>query len=396
MDWLTAEDWEDLQSAGTSLLIVVGVVLAMTAIRRVLKGEPVIQIGDARTFLEYWGFILAIMLALPLSEVAERLTGSSVVGFIVMLVLFLSFIVPTLWMAQRRQAASASAHGVENPDGAPAMPHVPASKEENRVGRILLIGTIIIGGGLVAGALALTLWAVDPIIEGSGSQVDAGRLAFAAIGLLLILLLPVAALIGRWPGTVRSNGSIDIAASREQIWEKLAYCDGMEDWKGIYQRIERLAEPGEVYRLHNFNMEPCLECMLPKHPDQSEQSVRVEVLDAVKPSLYRTKSASKGMTADKGDAANWLDHEINTYRIEALPNGQSRVAFEISADRAKIWMALLIKLGGPVTQSLQVLKVHLEGGEDDSIYATGRARIAAARLAPRYCGCPPAGALVAA
>lgn len=390
MSALTAKDWESLETTGKVLLASVPIVVVFTAALRWRKGEPLLQKGDFRRFIENFGFIFAIFIAMPASEIVERITGSETAGLLAYFAAFMLFILPPIWIAKRRMDATAQAHGINNPEGLAAVPSVPQSPEEKRIGWYMIGGMLVVALILMGSALATTFWALDHVRGAenvTNVTAEPWRLPVAMAALLLTLAAPLYAVFGRWPGRVSSKGEIEIAATPDQIWDKLKFRAGMEDWKGVYHRIERLDEPGEVYRLHYFADASCTECGLPKHPDDSMISQRVEILEAAEPHIYRTRSFPKGVDSIKGDTAKWLDCEEGCHTITPLPGGGCKVHLECAADQPKIWIALLIKLGGPVKESLGVLKAHLEGGADSTIYQTARDRFAAARLAPRHCGC---------
>jgi hypothetical protein len=387
MGALDAKDWNALESTAIGLVFVLCGILIGVAIRRRRKGEPIILKGDVSKFLESAGFFIAIILAMPLSEIVERKTGSAAAGLSVYFLLFLLLVLPSIWLSQRRMAINASAHGVDNPAGLTKVPDVRSSPEEKRLGWYMVGSLLIVAVAMIGIAAATTYWAINPIENLGTPNGEPWRLWAALVVLLFLPGLLLYAIVGRWPGRVSNQGDIEIAATAEQIWEKLTYSAGMEDWKGIYHRIERLDEPGEVYRLHYLAHVECAECGLPKHPDDTSISQRVEILEATAPHVYRTRSFARGVDPFKGDTAKWLDCEEGCYTITPLPRGGCTVHLECAAERPKFWMGLLIKFGGPVTQSLGTLKAHLEGGSDNTIYATARARISAARLAPRHCGC---------
>lgn len=395
MDWLTDGDWKLLTDTVLALVAALGVALAIAAVWRWRKGEPPVRSGDFRAFFENWGFVIAIVLGMPLAEIVERATGSELAGLLAYAALVMLCLLPPVWVAQHRMNGNAATHGIENAAAQP-MPAVPMNREEKRVGLYATASAAVLALSLMGLATLAVFWALAPIRDGATGGAGSWRLVLVFILLLSFLALPIGLLAGRWPGEVRSRGSVDIAASPEQIWEKLAFRAGMPDWKGIYRSIERADGPVEAYWLHHYTDAACPDCGLPRHPDSEGLAQHVEVLEARAPTYYRMRSHSKGVDPEKGDSAGWLDWEENRYAIEPLGGGLCRVTLDIAVNRPKIWMAALVKLGGPVNQTLQGLKAAVEGGEDDSLYATARARIAVARAAPRHCGCASAQGLAAA
>jgi hypothetical protein len=288
-------------------------------------------------------------------------------------------------------AGTAQAHGIDNPNSTAALPAVPPSNEEKRINRYLVIGMLAFLAIVIGMVTATMSWSLEPLRENAQPEAWQWRSAVALVVLLTLMALPILAMIGRWPGELRVQGEIEIKSSAADIWSSLAYRPGMQHWKGIYRLIERVDGSTETYLLHMYSDANCTECGLPKHPDAPGLHQQVDVIEAREPDLYHVRSFPKGRDLLKGEAANWIDFEENCYTISALPDGAAKVSLDIRVQRPKLWMAALLKLGGPVTQSLTSLKNHLEGRDDDTLFATARARIAAARLAPRHCGCATVG-----
>lgn len=269
---------------------------------------------------------------------------------------------------------------------------MPPSRDETALGRKLLLALGLLV--LIVAALVIALPTSPELMLDDKAQSAAGQTASGvrAMVVLLATLGLLAALAwlfaGRWPGKVCIRGGIEIEASPGEIWDALVFRAGEPHFRNIYSRIERLGEPGEVYHLHYLVFENCGSCGLPKHPEGSGLVNRLEVLEARRPEIYRTRSLPEGMDGMKGDASKWFDVEEETIRIDALPGGRSKVESELSVMRPKAWMAALLRFGNPIGENLLNLKAHLEGAADDSIYMTAQLRFEAARNAPRHCGCP--------
>ena len=257
------------------------------------------------------------------------------------------------------------------------------SKEEMTVAVYLLIAIAV---AIVAAGLALTLvwWA----LPAAGQPVDTGKLLPALAVLVLTWSAILFAAFGRWPGRVSSEASIDIAAPPDAVWDAFALRDDYPGWKHIYTGIERLNERGEVYRLHYTEDADCARCSLPRDPDRSRWSSRVELLEARRPSLYRQRSFPKGLSARVGPMDGLLDSEDLTMALQPLAGGATRVTCRSTVVRPKVWMAFLTWLGRPGREHLRSLKAHLEDTPDESLFGIAAQRMDAARRAPRRCACP--------
>jgi hypothetical protein len=262
-------------------------------------------------------------------------------------------------------------------------PPLLLSDEEKTVAVYLLIAIAI--GIIAAGAsLALLYWALPQ----AGQPADAGKLGTALPVLFLTWFVILFAIFGRWSGRVSSEVSIDLGAAPYDVWEAFALRDDYPGWKKIYTGIERLDEPGEVYRLHYADDSDCTRCSLPRDPDRSRWSSRVEILEARRPSLYRQRSFPKGLSARASEMEDLLDSEDLTMRLDPLAGGATRLTCRSTVVRPKMWMAFLTMLGRPLKQHVRSLKAHVEGTPDETLFGIAAKRMEAARNAPQRCSCP--------
>ena len=231
--------------------------------------------------------------------------------------------------------------------------------------------------------MALVYWA----LPAAGQPVDTAKLLPALAVLVVTWSAIFFAAFGRWPGRVSSEESIDIAAPPDAVWDAFVLRDDYPGWKQIYTGIERLNERGEVYRLHYAEDADCARCSLPRDPDRSRWSSRVEILEARRPSLYRQRSFPKGLSAHDGVMDKLLDSEDLTMALQPLAGGATRITCRSTVVRPKVWMAFLTRLGRPVKQHLGSLKAHVEGTTDTSLFGISAKRMAAARAAPERCRC---------
>jgi hypothetical protein len=394
MEWLTPKDGDDLRLAAISLVVIMLVAPLISVFFRWRRKQPLFAIPKWQDLLGSSWIILFIILMGPVGDIAKRHGWSKDAIFVVSLLLLGAFVLLSLFGHVRNTGKLADANGVANPAAGVAA-KVPQSVEEKRLTRKLWIAVALFALLPVGLMLALPSVIGPPaphaVHHGSGlfPGITGLLVMFVLTGMLLFTM--AYALIGRWPGSYAKSASIEIAATPEQIWEKLAYHDGMKNWRGIHSRIERLPGPDEAFRLHYLTSENCAQCGLAKVPESEAVSSRIEVLAAREPHFYSIRSFPKGETEMKGEASGWMDCEQQDFTITALPVGGSRVTSESRVERPKIWLFLMIRFGSPVSQLLESLKAHLEGKPDQTIYGTQVARIAAARLAPRFCGCASSG-----
>ena len=264
-------------------------------------------------------------------------------------------------------------------------PPLLLSEEEKTVAVYLLIAIAI--GVLAAGLSLAFLYSALPH---SGQPADPARLTAALAVLVVTWSLILYTIFGRWPGRVSSEVSLDIDASPYEAWDAFALRHDYPGWKKIYTGIERLDEAGEVYRLHYADDSDCARCSLPKNPDRSRWSSRIEILEARRPALYRQRSFPKGLSGRTSEMEQLLDSEDMTMLLQPLAGG-TRVTLKSSVARPKIWMAFLTGLGRPGREHLRSLKAHLEGTPDESLFGISAKRMAAARSAPRRCECAEVG-----
>lgn len=267
--------------------------------------------------------------------------------------------------------------------GADRTPPLLISKEEKTVAVFLILAIAI---GIIAAGLSLAL--LYSALPRAGQPVGTGKLAIALAVLFVTWFAILYAIFGRWPGRVSSEARIDISASPYLVWDAFALRDDYPGWKKIYTGIERLDERGEVYRLHYADDSDCVRCSLPRDPDRSRWSSRVEILEARRPSLYRQRGFPKWLSAHGGEMDGFLDSEDMTMLLQPRADGGTRLTFKSTVVRPKMWMAFLTMLGRPGKQHLRSLKAHVEGTPDDSLFGISAKRIEAARNAPQRCSCP--------
>ena len=269
--------------------------------------------------------------------------------------------------------------------GAEQTPPLLLSDEEKAVVVYLILAIAI---GVVAAGLSLVL--LYRALPDAGQPVDMGKLGFALAFLAVTWFLILYAIFGRWPGRVSSNVTIDINASPYVVWDAFALRDDYPGWKKIYTGIDRLDEPGEVYRLHYAEDADCVRCSLPRTPDRSRWSSRVEILEANCPSLYRQRAYPKGLSG-KGEMDRLLESEDTATLLEPQAGGGTRLTFNSSVVRPKMWLAFLTMLGRPASQHVRSLKAHVEGTPDQTLFGISAKRMENARKAPRHCSCAEAG-----
>lgn len=267
--------------------------------------------------------------------------------------------------------------------GAGQTPPFLVSEEEKTVAVFLVLAVAV---GVIAAGLSLGL--LYSALPRAGQPVDTGKLATALAVLFGTWFVILYAIFGRWPGRVSSEASIDLGVSPYSVWDAFALRDDYPGWKKIYTGIERLDERGEVYRLHYADDSHCVRCSLPRNPNRSRWSSRVEILEARRPSLYRQRSFPKGLSARASEMERLLDSEDMTMLLQPRAGGGTRVTFKSTVVRPKMWMAFLALLGRPGKEHLRSLKAHLEGTPDESLFGISAKRIEAARNAPRQCSCP--------
>ena len=127
----------------------------------------------------------------------------------------------------------------------------------------------------------------------SGPLGAGGLIAMIVICTLILALLGFG-ILGRWPGSMRTSASVEIAATPRQVFDTLRYVENEPYYRGIVRLVERLPEAGEVFRLHYFNTDACSECGLAKHPDSPGPVSRIEILEARAPNIYKLRAYPKG------------------------------------------------------------------------------------------------------
>lgn len=369
---LTASDWSDLRLAAIAVIAFAAIEALLTWLYRRGKGVPPSPIRIWSPWL-----LLFTLWLFGLGPILERRGLPAWGSAIVLALLFFAGLSPLLRKMHRELLAEGLLDRPGNHPEPSAQPALVSQEEKMLASQWQVIG---IGGIVFAGlALGLIKWAFVPSANASAGA-GAPFVGLAALGLaILVILYP---LLGRWPGRVSHHVSIDLAATPEQVWDALTLRDDYPGWKPIYARIDRLDEPGEVYRLHSLEDSQCLRCGLPRHPDRSRWSMRIETVEARRPALYRQ------VAVPEGNVKATLDYEESLHLLEPLADGGTRVTYTSIVTRPKMWLALQLRRGAPGKEHLLSLKAYLEGTPDESLYGFSAKRIAAARAAPQHCACP--------
>jgi hypothetical protein len=263
-------------------------------------------------------------------------------------------------------------------------PPVLISKEEKTVSVFLTLAAVV-----AILAVGLTLGLVIRALPRADQPFDAWKLAIALAAFALTAFAILFAIFGRWPGSISTRSIIDLDAPPDRVWDAFALRDDYPGWKHIYTGIERLDEPGEVYRLHYAEDSDCARCSLPRDPNRSRWSSRIEVLEARRPSTYRLRTFPKALVAGAG-ADRLLDSEDSTLQLQPLPRGGTRLTYASTVVRPRMWLAFLTMFGRPAKEHLQSLKAHVEGTPDESLFGISAQRTEAARNAPKHCSCTEA------
>jgi hypothetical protein len=248
------------------------------------------------------------------------------------------------------------------------------SREEIKVS----VHLTIVYGGIVLLIFTFLMW-----MMGTATLLGTGFATMASVLGVFIYLYA-----GRWPGKVTRSASIELDAVPDRVWDAITYRDDYPGWKKIYAGMERLDEPGEVFRIYHAEESKCGKCRLPRPPDRSRWSLRVEILEARRPCVYRMRSFAEGVMSYRGDAASLFDTEEMTYRLEPAAGGGTYLHAVSIVRRPKISLAISLLLGDPIGEHLGSLKAHLEGMPDESLFGIAAKRMEAARAAPSHCRCP--------
>jgi hypothetical protein len=260
-------------------------------------------------------------------------------------------------------------------------PPLLLSREEKTV--IVLLAVAIFVG---ATAFSLSLGFLYRALPRSGEPIDTGRLILALALFSAVFFGIVYAMVGRWPGRVTAEASMDVRQSPYDVWEAIALRDDYPGWKKIYAGIERLDEPGEVYRLRYREDSECTTCNLPRDPERSRWSSRVEIREARRPQVYRKAVFPKGLSAGT-DMDELLEAEEATTELQPLAGGGARVTVRTTVLRPKMWLGFLTFLGRPAREELRSLKAHLDGTPDETLYGIAARRMDMARSAKQNCSC---------
>ena len=259
--------------------------------------------------------------------------------------------------------------------------------DEEKTVAVFLILAVAIGVIALATSVTLLLWALAT----SGDPAEPGRLQVAVPIVLLIWGAILFAVFGRWPGSVTSESAIDLAVPPEAVWDAIALRSDYPGWKKIYTGIEQLNEKGEIYRLHYAEDSHCRRCRLPRDPDRSRWSTRVEVLEADFPYFYETAVFPKIVIGDP-EADSPLQAEHYAMALQPIEGGGTRITNMSTAYRPKLWFAFVCWLGWPMKEELRSLKAHLDRTPDNTLYGIAAQRMANARAAKAWCSCQDARA----
>ena len=260
-------------------------------------------------------------------------------------------------------------------------PPLLLSREEKIVLALLAVAIFV---GVTA--FSLSLGFLYRALSRSGEPIDTGRLILALALFSAVFFGIVYAIVGRWPGRVTAEASMDVRQSPSAIWEAIALRDDYPGWKKIYAGIDRLNEPGEAYRLRYREDSDCPHCNLPRDPDRSRWSSRVEIREARRPYLYCKAVFPKGLSADT-DMDQLLDAEDTSMALMSLASGGTRVTVRTTVLRPKMWLGFLTFLGRPAREELRSLRAHLDGTPDETLYGIAARRMDMARSAKQNCSC---------
>jgi hypothetical protein len=374
VDFLSAEDWSDLRTAGTLLAVYAGMTVLFGLVLRWRRKEPLFTAPDWRRVLLDHAFIAALLCLFVLQDLLDRIGLPGWLSFLVMMAVIIAVSALALRHIKRGMDREAGQRGIDNPASA-CSPAVPLSREEKRIS-LKMTGLALGGGALILAPLLMPL-----MFDFKAETVELVMLlvyCLAALGVLGWIMA------GRWPFDLTLTSTIEIAATPQKVWETIRYVAGQPYYKGIVRRVEPVAGKADAFMLHYYADEDCVKCGLPRHPESSGPTALVEVLEAREPSTYRVRSWPKTNDAALKDS---MDHEDESFVIERLANGHSRVTNSSTVTRPRVWLAALLKLGDPLGEHLRNLKAHIEGVEAGTIFEAGAARIAVARAAARHCGC---------
>ena len=373
---LTASDWSDLRL--TAIVLPICILLEWLLMLSLRWRKPHLPVLIRLRLVDPW-LILFVVWLFTAAPMLVRRGLPWWLSIAVLVAIFLAPFVPGRFSLWRDRPVEESSSGKK--------PRILISKEEISVSIFLTLALSC----AVAMICVLVTWVIppDPLRHDLWGEMRKFIAVFATIGLSLAVF--IYGLWGTWPGRISRRSRIDIKAKPSQVWDAIVFRDGYPGWKKTYAGIERLEEPGEVYRLHHATDANCIRCGLPKQPDRPQWSSRIEVLKAKRTSIYHHHSRSMGTVEGKGDAARLLKSEETIYLLKPIEDGGgTRLTYKMIVDRPKAWLALLILLGGPIKEHLGSLKAHLEAMPDESLYGIAAKRIEAARNAPRHCGCPAA------
>lgn len=369
MSWLTAED---LKTIGATLGPAAALALwaAWRAWRDYKAGAPFLASLRSAQAIQTALFIGFMMLLLPAEELARRRGWG---GWS-----WLAVAAPCIVLASAIslvQSSRARRRAMANPAAGPT-PKAPPSAEEARVNRRLNVALIVFAA-LTIGPIMLITFNIRTI--GPAGAVIGFFIALAALAILTW------GLAGRWPGSVATQASVEIAAPPETVWRAIRPDATLPHWKKIVRRVEPLDGAGKRFRLHYFNNDVCATCGLPRDPQSPGFTCEVEVLDETRP----RRLSLRGTPAGAGGAKlGMMACETTDFELAPLAEGRTRVDVANAAVRPKAWLALMLRLGDPGGEELRALKAHIEGAAIDTIYATGAQRLDEARHAPAFCGCP--------
>jgi hypothetical protein len=354
--------------------------------RRHRKGEPLIQAGDGWLVLEDSWFYIFMATLLWLPDFAKTQKWPAwVEDFVVPAALILT--IASSGLASWRRQKIIQKGGRDNPlaGAGPKPGKVPITAEDKRMSLLMplaMLGILFAWSGL----FLLFVWLPLHILGQAHVQEAAGMSIVLMIAQLAITLRLVKR---RWRIDVLSKtGVVEIAASPEAVWEKLAYAPTDHHWRPTVLAVDAIGETPESYRLWMRTFSSCPTCSLPYDPDGRNQSMSLDVTEATPHRRYRTRSRMENIT---GFMKGFFDFEESTYTLERLSGQQTRLTLVNDIHQPKLFAWLLFKLGNSSQQFVDTIKAAVEGSKDSSIYSKGDAMLAQVRSKPKFCGCavPP-------
>ena len=375
----------DSQLAQNSSLLWIGYALLLIAImpgipilQRWRRGEPLWSMQSLWQMLEQSSFVIGIGIVVFSKEIGAYFgIGIGVSSFLGFLLMFGGMGLASLFGVYGRKSLQAA--GIDNPlaTGAPPPKRINSAEMKRLNWRIPLamfafLGMWVIGFGIAAGSLSLAPKSMTVTILWIGFMI----VWFGAVPLYIAK--------GRWPYPVSIDANVEIAASPEAVWDKISYRETDGHWRATVRKVERLAGPGESYRLWQRDFASCGTCWLPKDPDALRAWIQVDVIEAVPFSRYVYRTVIGQIDGAMG---TMYGSENETVTLSSIAEGDTRLTFQNRIEGAKIWAAIFLKLGNSSREFAMAIKAAAEGSADSSLYMQGPQMLAELRAKPKFCGC---------